>query len=479
MSAYIGYSPGITLDTTNQLSDQIIPIVDGIKTYTLSFAPSSNNLIFVSVNGTFYIPSQDFYIIGDKITFTNLLFPSSGTIYIFYLGTNYFRLNTVSDNSIQRQHLASDLKLFEIATFTGDGIEKNFQLSFSPGSSYSTLIFINSVLKKPSSDYFIVDNLISFAVAPANNSEIVVRNLGFKSSEVSVQIPSGFIIEEKLADSSISENKLKDESVSSNKIKNKSVTFEKVDDEFVKDFMFYELISSSTSLNSVKSRKLLVDTSSSAIQITLPSSPSYGQVIEILDVKDAFDEYPCSILRNGNTINGSSSNISFYKKGVHCILIFVGSSNWKLAYYNEGQSFLGVQYSISAAMESYFSQDGYFVSYLDKVCSFPFVFSISPSSSSLSSGQTLTISIQATSVGFSGSGTLPKLVILLSDNVTTKNVVLNTSSSTSNQLNFDYVVDAISTGITIQSFSTGSRIVTINGKTLTSINSKSLSVNFI
>lgn len=477
MTAYIGYTPSLALDTTNQLSDQVIPIVSGESTYTLSFAPTSDNLLIVSVDGVFYVPTQDFYISGDQITFIKVGFPSSGTIYIFYLGANYFRLNTVSDNSIQRQHLSSDLKLFELQTFVGNGTDDEFTLSFSPGSSYATLVFVDGVLKKPSSDYMIVDNLLSFTTPPANLKEILVRNLGFKASELTVQIPSLSIVESKIADSAVSENKLAASSVSEGKLQDGSVSFGKISTGLVEDLMFYELITSSLTLEATKSRKLLVDTTSSAISITLPASPSYGQVIEVLDVNDSFDEYPCSILRNGKTIAGVAANMSFYKKGVHCILIYVGGDNWKLSYYNEGQTFLGVQYPISAFVEAYLSEDGYFVSYLDKTVKLPWVYSITPSSSSLTSGQTLTLTLTSSAVAISGSGTLPKLVILLSDDVTTKDVVLNVGTSNSTELKFDYVVDATSTGITIQSFNTGARTVTMAGLPFT-ISDTSLAINF-
>jgi hypothetical protein len=477
MTAYIGYTPSLTLDTTNQLSDQVIPIVSGEDTYTLLFAPTSDNLLIVSVEGVFYVPTQDFYITGDQITFIKPGFPSSGTIYIFYLGANYFRLNTVSDNSIQRQHLSSDLKLFELQTFVGNGTSDEFTLSFSPGSAYATLVFVDGVLKKPSSDYTIVDNLLSFTTPPANLKEILVRNLGFKASELVVQIPALSIVESKIADSAITESKLASASVSEEKIQDSAVSFGKLSSGLVEDLMFYELITTSLTLEATKSRRLLVDTSASAISITLPASPSYGQVIEVLDVNDSFDEYPCSILRNGKTIAGVAANMSFYKKGVHCILIYVGGNNWKLSYYNEGQTFLGVQYPLSAFVEAYISENGNFVSYIDTVVKLPWVYSIATSSSSLTSGQTLTISLTSSAVSVSGSGTLPKLVILLSDNVTTKDAVLNVGTSTGTQLKFDYIVDATSTGITIQSFNTGARTVTMAGLPFR-ISPKTLAVNF-
>ena len=233
MSSYIGYTPTFQVDTSNQLSDQIISIVSGQAQYTLSFAPTSDNLLIVSVNGTFYVPTVDYYIESNKITFINVAFPSSGTVYIYYLGSNYFRLNTVTDSSIQVNHLSSQLKLFQSQIFTGDSTTTQFTLTFTPGSAYAVLVLLNNVLQKPSVHYNIIDKTLIFVTAPVSGAEIVIRNLGFKGTEETYTIPSQYIVEDMLSPQSIGTIALKDSAVTTIKVADANITFPKLSSQLI------------------------------------------------------------------------------------------------------------------------------------------------------------------------------------------------------------------------------------------------------
>lgn len=470
MSAYIGYSPSFQVDTTNQLSDQVISIVQGQTEYTLTFAPNSDNLLIVSVNGSFYVPTIDYYVLGNKITFTNLSFPDSGVVYIYFLGSNYFRLNTVTDSSIQIQHLSSELKMFEFQIFTGDGTTKEFLLTFVPGSSYSVLVFIAGVLQKPAVHYMVVNKTLSFVSAPANNSEIVIRNMAFKGTEAVYQIPSQAVTEDKIAPLAISTSKIQDSAITFSQIQDSTISFQKLNGGVVSNIFFYEEVASSLELDSSRSYRLLVDTSTNSVSITLPQNPVIGQLVEILDSKDAFDEYLCTILRNGNKLDGQELDVAFYKRGVHCTFIFVGSGNWKLVYYDEGTEFLGVQNAIRAACEGRFVPEGsLFFSDLTIKGKFPWVYTVAPSVSSVNSYGTASViyTFRQGSVAFRdiGSGILPTLTATLSDGSTSVVFTFNPSTSTLHSLVFDFTVPSGmgSSFLTVNSFDPGNFAVTING----------------
>ena len=53
----------------------------------------------------------------------------------------------------------------------------------------------------------------------------------------------------------------------------------------------------------------LVDTSSTAITLTLPAAPGQGDSIYFQDAKGTWDSNPLTINRNGNTIQGLAENL--------------------------------------------------------------------------------------------------------------------------------------------------------------------------
>jgi hypothetical protein len=52
-----------------------------------------------------------------------------------------------------------------------------------------------------------------------------------------------------------------------------------------------------------------VDSTSAALSITLPASPSDGDRVGVLDVSGAFSTHPSTILRNGKLIQGIADDI--------------------------------------------------------------------------------------------------------------------------------------------------------------------------
>lgn len=469
--SYIGYTPSFQVNTSNQLSDQVIAIVSTQTQYTLSFAPTSDNLLIVSVNGTFYVPTIDFYIEGNIITFINSSFPSSGNIYIYYLGSNYFRLNSVTDASIQVNHLSSQLKLFQLQLFTGDGVETVFQLEFTPGSSYSVLIFIDDVLQKPAVDYTIVDRTLTFVNPPSLSSEITIRNLGFKGTEEVYIIPDEAVVEDKLASNAVTTSKILDGSVTTTKLNDNSVTFAKLNSSLISNIFFYEVVSSDLVIDNTRSRKLLVDTSLNSVSITLPATPVIGQLVEILDANNSFDEYICTIIRNGKKINNDALNVSFYKQGIYCKLIYIGNDNWKLIYYDEGSEFIGLQNMIRCAIEgrTVDNEGDLFFSYFDVKGNYPWIYTVASLPASVNSYETvsLTYMFKPDSVTFSdlGSSILPTITAIISDGLTPVTFTLNTATSTTHSLVFDCIVPSgiTSSFFTLDLYDAGSYTVQVNG----------------
>ena len=88
-----------------------------------------------------------------------------------------------------------DLRDNEVDNFTGDGSTTEFTLSTIPANNESVIVTIDGVLQHPSDSattraYTLIDSIIQFTAAPALNSEIQVRHIGFAGA--STNDVSGF-----------------------------------------------------------------------------------------------------------------------------------------------------------------------------------------------------------------------------------------------------------------------------------------------
>ena len=88
-----------------------------------------------------------------------------------------------------------DLRDNEVDNFTGNGSATEFTLSTIPANNESVIVTIDGVLQHPSDKdtvraYTLIDSIIQFTAAPANNAEIQVRHIGFAGA--STNDVSGF-----------------------------------------------------------------------------------------------------------------------------------------------------------------------------------------------------------------------------------------------------------------------------------------------
>ena len=73
-----------------------------------------------------------------------------------------------------------------------------------------------------------------------------------------------------------------------------------------------------------------VNTTSGAITVTLPSSPSAGDIVSIADYTNTFQTNKVTIARNGSKIGGESANASLSTEGQSVTLIYVDATEgWK------------------------------------------------------------------------------------------------------------------------------------------------------
>ena len=77
--------------------------------------------------------------------------------------------------------------------------------------------------------------------------------------------------------------------------------------------------------------KIFVNTSSQVITITLPASPISGDEIRIVDLASTFDTNNLTVARNGNKINGATTDLTVATEDAAFSLVYAGDTyGWKL-----------------------------------------------------------------------------------------------------------------------------------------------------
>ena len=80
---------------------------------------------------------------------------------------------------------------------------------------------------------------------------------------------------------------------------------------------------------------IFVDTSSAAVTITLPASPSIGDQVKIIDSHGTAATNNITIGRNGESIQRSASNLTISTNGAGIALVYYDNSNGWLLKYND------------------------------------------------------------------------------------------------------------------------------------------------
>jgi len=81
-----------------------------------------------------------------------------------------------------------------------------------------------------------------------------------------------------------------------------------------------------TAYTAVNGDQIFVDTSSTAVTITLPASPAVGNEVHFIDSKLNFNSNNLIINRNSQPINGATSNLTVSENGESFTLVYANST---------------------------------------------------------------------------------------------------------------------------------------------------------
>ena len=81
-----------------------------------------------------------------------------------------------------------------------------------------------------------------------------------------------------------------------------------------------------TAYTAVNGDQIFVDTSSTAVTITLPASPAVGNEVHFIDSKLSFNSNNLIINRNSEPINGAASNLTVSENGESFTLVYANAT---------------------------------------------------------------------------------------------------------------------------------------------------------
>ena len=87
------------------------------------------------------------------------------------------------------------------------------------------------------------------------------------------------------------------------------------------------------------------NTTSSAFSMTLPASPSAGDIVAVSDYAQTFDTNNCTLARNGSNIEGDASDLVLDAEGLAINLIYVDATKgWKVVSAGREQDKTGAEF---------------------------------------------------------------------------------------------------------------------------------------
>jgi hypothetical protein len=93
----------------------------------------------------------------------------------------------------------------------------------------------------------------------------------------------------------------------------------------------WDTTAKTASFTAVSGNGYFVNTTSGAVTMTLPASPSAGDIVSIKDYAGTFSTNACTVARNGSNIRGAASDFTFEKNNSGGVFIYVDATEgWQI-----------------------------------------------------------------------------------------------------------------------------------------------------
>jgi hypothetical protein len=156
---------------------------DGTTTaFVLQYSISQSTDILVMVDNVVQQPDYAYTATGTSLNFTGAPLSGTNNIYVTYNRTNGLT-GTVADGSITSSKLANNIRLLATDQYTGNGVAAVFALSDTPADANSLIVSVNGVEQAAPRNYTVTGSTITFTSAIPNGANVVIRNVGFRTTQ--------------------------------------------------------------------------------------------------------------------------------------------------------------------------------------------------------------------------------------------------------------------------------------------------------
>jgi hypothetical protein len=313
---------------------------DGSTTaFNLSQTIDSENNVQVYIDGV-YQSKDNYSTSGNTLTFTTA---------------------PANNAAIEAVHIkAVDLSAMNSDQFTGDGSTTAFTLTNSPSSSDKTLVFIQGVYQEKST-YSISGTTLTFTTAPPNgytievvvyskitiadntvnierftgdgsDTDFVLTNPPSSANNLDVYI-SGLYQEKNTYTFSGSTITLNEAPVTGAVVECRSVANISNVVAASNDFFKLQWITTpkTSAFTAVANRGYFVDTSSSEITVTLPSSPTAGDVVHLVDYAGNAATNNITITSSDDIMDSADDKVINYNNGAVQLVYSGSTKGWLVA----------------------------------------------------------------------------------------------------------------------------------------------------
>src|SRR6056300_635008 len=240
--------------------------------------------------------------------------------------------NTVTGNFIKCSNLTPDgsTKTFTLTNSkTGDNVY--------PGDQNSLLVSVSGVIQNPGTSYTINNNQITFTTAPSISDTIdFIVILG---DLVAIGTPSN---------DTVDTVHIKDGAVHNTKLQNSAITINGTSISLGAsgtivagtDWQAVITADGSTFNTAVAGEGYFIDTTSAAHTITLPTSPTQGDEVTIVDYAGTFGTNNVTVGRNGSNIDGTAADGTLSTNRLNVRFVYIDATQgWKAIFDDASESY--------------------------------------------------------------------------------------------------------------------------------------------
>jgi len=189
--SYLGSSSSLYDPTRNTPRSAQVFSGDGVTTvFNLQYSVAQSTDLQVMVENVVQQPDYAYTVSGNLLTFTGAPLVGTNNIYVTYNRTAGLT-GTVPDGSISSSKLATNIRLLATDQYTGNGSATQFALSDIPADANSLIVTVNGVTQSAPVNYTTNNNILTFTSAPLAGDNVVIRNVGFRTTSTLYALGAG------------------------------------------------------------------------------------------------------------------------------------------------------------------------------------------------------------------------------------------------------------------------------------------------